>query len=59
MIVSRRDDALARDEIIERFARHGQECSGSVRPSFRMNTGSTILWLSVPRGCDVVTLGIT
>ena len=59
MIDSRRDDALARDGIIERVVLHGQECSGIVRPSFRMNTGSIIPWLSVPWGCDVATLGST
>ena len=57
MSISRLDDELARDEIIERDALHGQEFCGSVRPSRRKNTASTILWLSVPRGCDVLTLG--
>ena len=57
MIVSSRDDAHARDEIIQWVALHGQLCSGSVRPPSRINTGSAIPWLSVPPGCDVVTLG--
>lgn len=52
MIISRRDDAPARDEIIERDALRGQECCGRVRPSLRQNTDSSILWLSVPRCCN-------
>jgi hypothetical protein len=59
VMISRRDDALARNKIIERVAPCGQWRCNGVRPSQWKNTGGTILWLCVPRGCGVVTLGST
>jgi hypothetical protein len=56
MIISRRDYALARDEIIERDALLGQECCGSYgerRPA------APFCGCVYYGGCDVGTLGST
>jgi hypothetical protein len=56
MIISRPDDALARDEIIERDALRGQECCGS---HWGRRPAALFCGWVYHGGCDVVTLGST